>query len=128
MILFLTEISALKSFSVDFPVSREPRPEDNVELSLLRQCLENAMASELSPHERDVLRLRLGLDDGQSRSVREVVEVCGGGIRAADVRSAERRAFKKLRAPSSLEAHHLSDYMHMAGLDGMEFNMYEKRR
>ena len=38
------------------------------------------MASELSPHERDVLRLRLGLDDGVSRSSREVVDLYGGAI------------------------------------------------
>ena len=86
------------------------------------------MAAELSPHERDVLRLRLGLDDGQTRTVREVVEVCGGGGRAADVRSAERRAFKKLRAPNSLQAHHLQDYLHMAGLAGIEYDYYGKRR
>ena len=38
------------------------------------------MASELSPHERDVVRLRLGLDDGVTRTVREVVEFCGGSV------------------------------------------------
>ena len=31
------------------PNSDEPQPEDHVERSLLRQCLENAMATELSP-------------------------------------------------------------------------------
>ncbi|KAL7555037.1 hypothetical protein ACHAWF_018636, partial [Thalassiosira exigua] len=35
----------------------ELRPEDQVETSFLRQCLENAMATELTPYERDVLRL-----------------------------------------------------------------------
>lgn len=89
----------------------EPKPEDYVELSILRQCLENAMAAELSPHERDVIRLRLGLDDGQSRTVREVVEVCGGTISMADVRSAERRAFKKLRAPNTAHAHNLMAFL-----------------
>lgn len=89
----------------------EPRPEDCVQRSLLRQCLENAMASELSPHERDVLRLRLGLDDGKTRTVREVVEVCGGGVTLADVRSAERRAFKKLRSPHALHARDLASFL-----------------
>lgn len=41
------------------------------------------MATELSPYERDVLRLRLGLDDGVTRSIREVVEVCGGSVSTA---------------------------------------------
>merc|ERR1712161_170059 len=39
--------------------------------------LEDAMASELSPYERDVLRLRLGLDDGKMRSALEVARIFG---------------------------------------------------
>ena len=38
------------------------------------------MATELTPYERDVLRLRLGLDSGEGKTVREVVEICGGGV------------------------------------------------
>ena len=49
-------------------------------MSILRQCLENAMASELSPYERDIIRLRLGLEDGKTRTVREVVAVYGGAV------------------------------------------------
>ncbi len=93
-------------------------PEDFVEISFLRQTLESAMAAELSPHERDILRLRLGLDDGQTRTVRQVVEECGGGITVSDVRSAERRAFKKLRSPNSLHMYHLYEYFDIAGIDG----------
>eukprot|EP00558_Chaetoceros_sp_UNC1202_P011563 CAMPEP_0197241848 /NCGR_PEP_ID=MMETSP1429-20130617/7770_1 /TAXON_ID=49237 /ORGANISM="Chaetoceros sp., Strain UNC1202" /LENGTH=330 /DNA_ID=CAMNT_0042701757 /DNA_START=90 /DNA_END=1082 /DNA_ORIENTATION=+ len=92
-------------------------PEDFVEVSFLRQTLENAMAAELSPHERDILRLRLGLDDGQPRTVRQVVEECGGGLTISDVRSAERRAFKKLRSPNSLHSHNLVAYLEMAGIE-----------
>jgi DNA-directed RNA polymerase sigma subunit (sigma70/sigma32) len=92
-------------------------PEDYVEISFLRQTLENVMAAELSPHERDIVRLRLGLDDGQTRTVREVVEECGGGITVSDVRSAERRAFKKLRSPNALHAHNLVEYVDMLGVD-----------
>merc|ERR1712127_925415 len=95
----------------------EIAPEEHVEISFLRQTLENAMAAELSPHERDILRLRLGLDDGQTRTVREVVEECGGAISIADVRSAERRAFKKLRSPNALHAHNLLEYMEMTGIE-----------
>lgn len=36
---------------------------DNIDLSFLRQTLENAMMNELHPTERDIIRLRLGLDD-----------------------------------------------------------------
>ena len=110
----------------------EPQPEDHVELSFLRQCLENAMAAELSPYERDVVRLRLGLDDGKSRSVREVAEVCGGAAQAADVRRAERRALKKLSSPNAIFAYNLKDYLHMVGLgqterDSTEYNRYNGR-
>jgi hypothetical protein len=61
--------------------SLDPSPESLVERSMLRQCLENALAAELSPHERDVLRLRHGLDDGISRSVREVVDSTGAYLK-----------------------------------------------
>jgi DNA-directed RNA polymerase sigma subunit (sigma70/sigma32) len=95
----------------------EARPEDQVELSFLRQCLENAMSAELSPHERDVLRLRLGLDDGVTRSAREVVEVCGGTVSVSEVRLTEQRAFKKLRAPFSLQNYQLIAFLDFAGID-----------
>lgn len=94
----------------------ETPPEDFVEISFLRQTLENAMAAELSPHERDIVRLRLGLDDGQTRTVRQVVEACGGGITVSDVRSTERRALKKLRSPSVMHAHNLIAYLEMIGM------------
>ena len=56
----------------------ETRPEDQVEASFLRQCLENAMATELTPPKRDVLRLRLGLDSGEDRTVREIADCPAG--------------------------------------------------
>ena len=87
------------------------RPETYVELSILRQRLENAMATELSPHERDVIRLRLGLDDGKKRSIREVMQMCGqGNLSMNDIRSTERKAFYKLRKPSALASHGLNNY------------------
>jgi hypothetical protein len=95
--------------------SAEPRPEDQVEISFLRQCLENAMATELTPYERDVLRLRLGLDSGEGKTVREIVELSGGIVSMADVRSAERRAFKKLRSPASVHTHNLLAYLDFGG-------------
>ncbi|KAL7525805.1 hypothetical protein ACHAWF_001511 [Thalassiosira exigua] len=89
----------------------ELRPEDQVETSFLRQCLENAMAAELTPYERDVLRLRLGLDGGKGMTVRRVAELSGGSATIAEVRSAERRAFKKLRSPGSVHARDLMAYL-----------------
>lgn len=95
----------------------EMKPEEFVELSLLRQNLENAMDAELSPHERDIVRLRLGLDDGKTRSVREVMQLCGGTLSMGEIRSIERRAMKKLRAPSTLHSHNLMAFLEFADVD-----------
>lgn len=94
-------------------LSNEPQPEELVELSFLRQSLENALATELSPHERDVVRLRLGLDDGKTRTAKEVAAICGDMIKAEHVRRAEKRAFQKLSSPSSLYQHHLHEYLYL---------------
>eukprot|EP00565_Helicotheca_tamesis_P003878 CAMPEP_0185726708 /NCGR_PEP_ID=MMETSP1171-20130828/2594_1 /TAXON_ID=374046 /ORGANISM="Helicotheca tamensis, Strain CCMP826" /LENGTH=481 /DNA_ID=CAMNT_0028395103 /DNA_START=1064 /DNA_END=2509 /DNA_ORIENTATION=- len=95
----------------------EAQPEHYLEISFLRQCLENAMATELSPHERDVIRLRLGLDNGETKTVKQVVEIFGGGVSVNDVRSAELRAFKKLRSPNSSHTRELLSYLHLADID-----------
>jgi len=87
-------------------ISEDTTMEEMVDRSYLRQSLENAMASELSPHERDVLRLRLGLDDGISRTVREVSRIFGGTLTLGDVRLAEKRAYRKLRRPEGV--HHVN--------------------
>ena len=47
--------------------------------------------------ERDVLRLRYGLDDGQARTIASVGKLVGRGVGA--VRNTEQRALKKLRRP-----------------------------
>ena len=89
-------------------------PETYVDLSLLRQSLENAMSSQLSPHERDIIRLRLGLDNGHARSVADVVNICGGGVSKADVRSVERKAYRKLKIyHESAEYLFLQDWEHV---------------
>jgi DNA-directed RNA polymerase sigma subunit (sigma70/sigma32) len=95
----------------------EVRPEVQVKLSFLRQSLENAMASELSPHDRDVLRLRLGLDDGIMRTTREIIEICGGNLSISEVRLTEQRAYKKLRAPYSVANYQLIAFLDFAGID-----------
>lgn len=98
--------------------SDEPQPEDHVERSLLRQCLENAMATELTPNERDVLRLRLGLDDGVPRTAGDVAEVFGGRFSVPAIRGIEQRAFNKLRSPFAVHTHKLMSYLDFAGIDG----------
>lgn len=93
----------------------DPVPEERVEMSLLRQCLENAMATELSPHERDVIRLRHGLDDGRSRTTREVSEALT--ISVSDVRKSESSAFRKLRSPYSVHTFHLLGFLDYVSMD-----------
>lgn len=75
------------------------------------------MAAELSPHERDVLRLRLGLDDGVSRTAKEVAAICGDSLSVSEVRLAEQRAYRKLRAPYSLANYQLIAFLDFAGVD-----------
>jgi len=100
-------------------------PETHVDVSLLRQSLENAMSSQLSPHERDIIRLRLGLDDGFPRSVKDVAAIYGGDVSKADVRAVERSAYRKLKnyhnegsssSPSSAEYQFLKDWVHVEAL------------
>lgn len=91
--------------------------EDQVELSFLRQNLENALASELVPFERDVVRLRLGLDDGHARTVPQIVQEYHGALSPGEVRLAESRAYKKLRSPRSLSTYKLLSYLDFAGID-----------
>ena len=92
-------------------------PMDCVELSFLRQQLESAMAVELVPFERDVLRLRLGLDDGVTRNCREVAQMCGGRLKQSDIRTVERRALKKLRSPVALATYKLLTFLDFADVD-----------
>jgi len=86
-------------------------PVEFVQLSLLRRALEQAMSSELSPYERDVIRLRLGLEDGHAKSVRQVVELSAPIMTMGDVRAAEQRAYRKLRDPYTLHAYQLHDFL-----------------
>eukprot|EP00815_Leptocylindrus_aporus_P001082 CAMPEP_0116062802 /NCGR_PEP_ID=MMETSP0322-20121206/8004_1 /TAXON_ID=163516 /ORGANISM="Leptocylindrus danicus var. apora, Strain B651" /LENGTH=548 /DNA_ID=CAMNT_0003548235 /DNA_START=189 /DNA_END=1835 /DNA_ORIENTATION=- len=89
----------------------ESHPDTYAELALLRQRLEKAMASELSPYERDIVRLRLGLDDGQVKSIREIARMSGrSDISMNDIRSTEKKAYYKLRKPSSLVSHGIYNY------------------
>ena len=98
--------------------STELKPEDYVNRLLLRQALENAMAVELSPHERDILRLRNGLEDGKARTVKEVVKDLGGILSMSDVRNVERKAFAKLRNPTAIYTHGLLAYLEVADING----------
>eukprot|EP00536_Pseudo-nitzschia_multiseries_P005619 jgi/Psemu1/285907/fgenesh1_pg.108_\ len=94
----------------DILPATDPSPEEIVERSLLRQCLENALAAELLPLERDIVRLRHGLDDGKSRTHKEVMGSFGGMLTLNDIRTAETRAYRKLRFKNSVHNARLREF------------------
>ena len=101
----------------DTLVDADLSSEELVDRSFLRQSLESAMATELAPHERDILRLRLGLDDGVSRTRRQVAQEYGQRISVSEVETAEKRAYRKLRSPQTLSTYKLLSYLDLAGVD-----------
>ena len=72
-------------------------PFNNTAGNLLREEIEQLLL-QLSPKERDVLRLRYGLDDGKERTLGDIGELVG--VTREGVRQIEVRALKKLKQPS----------------------------
>lgn len=82
----------------DFIEDREAKaPATTVAHELLREDLTEVLSS-LSPRERDVLRLRFGLDDGRQRTLEEVGQLFG--VTRERIRQIEAKALRKLRHPS----------------------------
>mmetsp|Transcript_15250 Transcript_15250/g.35070 ORF Transcript_15250/g.35070 Transcript_15250/m.35070 type:complete len:411 (-) Transcript_15250:474-1706(-) len=69
----------------------------SLDASLLRTELESLLKLALPPLERDVMRLRYGLDDGVGKTMSAVGQIAG--IKAVKVRSLEASALRKLRRP-----------------------------
>ena len=70
---------------------------DSVSRSLLKKELDEAMKS-LTDRERDVLRLRFGLEDGKPRTLEEVGQVFD--VTRERIRQIEAKALRKLRNPA----------------------------
>ena len=82
----------------DFIEDREAEtPASSVTQELLREDIIEVMAG-LSARERDVLRLRLGLDDGRQRTLEEVGQLFG--VTRERIRQIEAKALRKLRHPN----------------------------
>ena len=82
----------------DFIEDRETEaPVHAVTHELLREDLNDVLKT-LSSRERDVLRLRFGLDDGRSRTLEEVGQQFG--VTRERIRQIEAKALRKLRHPN----------------------------
>ncbi len=81
----------------DFIEADGETPEDEVSKNLLREDLENVLDS-LSPRERDVLRLRYGLDDGRMKTLEEIGQIFN--VTRERIRQIEAKALRKLRHPN----------------------------
>jgi RNA polymerase primary sigma factor len=82
----------------DFIEDREAEaPATTVAHELLREDLTEVLSS-LSARERDVLRLRFGLDDGRQRTLEEVGQLFG--VTRERIRQIEAKALRKLRHPN----------------------------
>lgn len=81
----------------DFIESDGETPEDQVSKNLLREDLEKVLDG-LSPRERDVLRLRYGLDDGRMKTLEEIGQIFN--VTRERIRQIEAKALRKLRHPN----------------------------
>jgi RNA polymerase primary sigma factor len=81
----------------DFIESDGETPEDQVSKNLLREDLESVLDT-LSPRERDVLKLRYGLDDGRMKTLEEIGQIFN--VTRERIRQIEAKALRKLRHPN----------------------------
>jgi RNA polymerase primary sigma factor len=83
-----------------------PAPYDSVAQSLLAEDLTEIL-NRLTPREARILRLRYGLQDGESRTLKEVGEMFG--LSRERIRQLEKEALRKLRQRT--HAGHLRQYL-----------------
>lgn len=81
-------------------------PADQASRQLLKEQMQEVLEG-LSDRERDVLELRFGLKDGQTRTLEEVGETFG--VTRERIRQIEAKALRKLRHP--IRSRKLRDYL-----------------
>lgn len=72
-------------------------PEDAIVKQLMKQDVDGVLCT-LNPREREVLRLRFGLDDGRSKTLEEIGNIFK--VTRERIRQIEAKAMRKLRQPS----------------------------
>ncbi len=83
-------VDFIKADSSDAPIKK-------VSSDLLKEDIAEVLCM-LSPRERDVLRLRFGLEDGRQRTLEEVGQLFG--VTRERIRQIEAKALRKLRNPN----------------------------
>ncbi len=91
----------------DFIEDRDKSLEEKVELTFFRDDLENVLDT-LSPRERDVVRLRYGLDNGRMKSFAEIGQIFN--VTQQRIRQIYNRALRQLRKPNYTNI--LYSYLH----------------
>ena len=82
-------------------------PQDSAVQQVLKEQIEYVLDKYLTERERDVVRLRFGLDDGRSRTLEEVGKEFN--VTRERIRQIEAKALRKLRHPSRNRK--LKDYL-----------------
>ncbi len=70
---------------------------DNLDFKKLHEIFSDILCT-LSPRERDVLRLRLGMVDGKLRTFEEIGQLFG--VKKDEIQLIEAKAIRKLRHPN----------------------------
>jgi RNA polymerase primary sigma factor len=83
-----------------------PQPAETVASNMLTEEISEIL-DQLTPREARILRLRYGLQDGESRTLKEVGEMFG--LSRERIRQLEKEALRKLRHPNF--AGHLRQYL-----------------
>ena len=86
--------------------SEAPAPAESVAQTMLTEEIGDIL-DQLTPREARILRLRYGLQDGESRTLKEVGEMFG--LSRERIRQLEKEALRKLRHPNF--AGHLRQYL-----------------
>ena len=107
---------------VDFIESDRETPEDQLLRSSLKEDLEKVLDS-LSPRERDVLRLRYGLDNGRMKTLEEIGQILS--VPRERIRQIEAKALRKLRHPNRNGI--LKEYICKSHIDYSQHNTYHEQ-